>query len=94
MQVIHTGDTRASSKGVIIDHIPLKEFEDEWVQVETEMHYTNHGSFRIKITRISDGKVLMNQDSGSSIQISFLMISICGVAGQPISVISLVSTVA
>ena len=61
MQVIHTGDTRASTKGVLIDNIPLKEFEDEWVQVETEMHYTDHGSFRIKITRISDGKILMNQ---------------------------------
>ena len=25
------------------------------------MHYTDHGSFRIRITRISDGKILMNQ---------------------------------
>ncbi|WP_221659675.1 hypothetical protein [Bacteroides salyersiae] len=61
MQVIHTGDNRTSSKGVLIDHIPLQEFENEWVQVETEMYYTHHGIFRIKITRISDGKVLMNQ---------------------------------
>ncbi len=61
MQVIHSGDTRESTKGVLIDHVPLSEFEDEWVQVETEMHYTHHGSFRIKIIRLRDGKELMNQ---------------------------------
>lgn len=61
MQVIHTGDLTSSTKGVLIDNISLSEFEDEWVQVETEMHYTHNGFFSIKITRISDSKVLMNQ---------------------------------
>lgn len=61
VQVIHTGDNRQSSKGVLIDNLPLSDFEDEWIQVETEMHYTHHGTFRIKLTRISDGKVLINQ---------------------------------
>ena len=61
VQVIHTGDTRTSGKGVIIDNLPLADFEDEWIQVETEMHYTHHGTFRIKLTRISDGKVLADQ---------------------------------
>ena len=59
--MIHTGDTRTSGKGVIIDNLPLADFEDEWIQVETEMHYTHHGTFRIKLTRISDGKVLADQ---------------------------------
>ena len=61
VQVIHTGDTRTSGKGVLIDDLPLSDFEDEWIQVETEMHYTHHGTFRIKLTRISDGKVLADQ---------------------------------
>lgn len=61
VQVIHTGDNRESSKGVLIDNLPLIDFEDEWIQVETEMHYTHHGTFRIKLTRIGDGKVLINQ---------------------------------
>ncbi|WP_294618465.1 hypothetical protein [uncultured Bacteroides sp.] len=61
VQVIHTGDNRQSSKGVLIDNLPLSDFEDEWIQVETEMHYTHHGTFRIKLTRISDSKVLVNQ---------------------------------
>lgn len=52
---------KKSSKGVIIDNLPLSDFEEEWIQVETEMHYTHHGVFRIKLTRISDGKILVNQ---------------------------------
>lgn len=61
VQVIHTGDTRTSGKGVLIDNLPLSDFEDEWIQVVTEMHYTHHGTFRIKLTRIRDGKVLADQ---------------------------------
>lgn len=61
VQIIHTGDNKKSSKGVIIDNLPLSDFEEEWIQVETEMHYTHHGVFRIKLTRISDGKILVNQ---------------------------------
>ena len=61
VQVIHTGDTRESSKGILIDDLPLADFEDEWIQVETEMHYTHHGSFRIKMTRLSDKKVLTDE---------------------------------
>ena len=58
VQVIHSGDTRESSKGVLIDNLPLSDFEDEWIQVQTEMHYTHNGTFKIKMTRIRDGKVL------------------------------------
>ena len=58
VQVIHSGDRRESTKGVLIDNLPLSDFEDEWIQVQTEMHYTHNGTFRIKMTRMSDGKVL------------------------------------
>ena len=61
VQVIHTGDDRHSSKGVIIDNLPLSDFEDEWIQVETEMHYTHQGTFRIRLVRIRDHKVLVDQ---------------------------------
>lgn len=61
VQVIHTGDTQQTSKGVIVDNLPLSDFEDEWVQVTTEMHYTHHGTFRIKLVRISDSKVLADR---------------------------------
>ena len=61
MQVIHTGDVPSASKGTIIDNLPLSDFEGQWVQVETEMHYTHHGSFKIKMTRINDGKILVDK---------------------------------
>ena len=61
IQVIHTGDTNTSTKGVLIDNAPLSEFEDEWIQVETEMHYTHNGYFSIKLTRISDSRILMSK---------------------------------
>ncbi len=61
LQVIHTGDADASTQGILIDRVSLSDFEDEWVLAETEMHYTRNGSFRIKITRVRDGKELVNQ---------------------------------
>lgn len=61
IQIIHNGDTGETTKGNIIDNLPLEDFEDEWIQVETEMHYTHHGSFHITLTRLSDGKTLVQR---------------------------------
>lgn len=60
VQVIHTGDVSATKKGTIVDNIPIEEFEDEWVQVQEEVHYTHDGFFRIKIIRLRDKKVLID----------------------------------
>ena len=43
-----------------MDNVPLSDFEGEWVQVREEVHYTHDGYYSIKITRISDGKVLID----------------------------------
>ena len=43
-----------------MDNVPLSDFEDEWVQVREEMHYTHDGYYSIKITRIRDGTVLID----------------------------------
>lgn len=61
VQVIHTGDSNSSSKGTIIDNLPLSDFEDQWIQVETEMHYTHNGKFHIRMTRLSDNRVLTDK---------------------------------
>lgn len=61
IQVIHTGDKSATNKGTIIDNLPMSDFEDQWIQVKTEMHYTHNGVFKITMTRISDGKVLVDK---------------------------------
>ncbi len=61
VQVIHTGDNSSTTKGTIIDNLPLEDFEDQWIQVTTQMHYTHSGTFKIKMERISDGKVLVEK---------------------------------
>ena len=43
-----------------MDNVPLSEFEGEWVQVREEMHYTYDGHYSVKITRIRDGKILID----------------------------------
>ena len=59
MQIIHSVDGRETDKGTIVDNVPLSEFEGEWVQVREEMHYTYEGHYAVTITRIRDGKVLV-----------------------------------
>jgi hypothetical protein len=60
VQIIHSVDGASTGKGTIVDNIPLSDFEDEWVQVREEAHYTHDGYYSIRITRISDGKVLID----------------------------------
>lgn len=60
IQIIHSVDGANTDKGTVVDNIPLSDFEDEWVQVREEMHYTYNGYYSIKITRIRDGKVLID----------------------------------
>jgi hypothetical protein len=60
MQIIHSVDGANTDKGTVVDNIPLSDFENEWVQVRQEARYTHDGYYSIKITRISDGKVLID----------------------------------
>jgi hypothetical protein len=60
VQIIHSVDGASTGKGTVVDNIPLADFENEWVQVREEVHYTHDGYYSIKITRMRDGKVLMD----------------------------------
>lgn len=60
LQIIHSVDGDDTGKGTIVDNIPLEDFENEWVQVREEVHYTHHGYYACKITRVRDGKVLVD----------------------------------
>lgn len=62
VQVIHTGRSGGDSRGTFVDNVPIADFEDEWVQVSTEAHICRHGYYHITITRISDGKVLIDKE--------------------------------
>lgn len=61
VQVIHTGNTKATTKGTIIDNLPMSQFENEWVQVRERVTYGTNGSYAITMTRVSDGKVLVDK---------------------------------
>ena len=61
MQIIHTSEGgKGTTLGTVVDNIPLSDFEDEWVQVVEEAHYTHNGYYSVKITRIRDNKVLLS----------------------------------
>jgi hypothetical protein len=62
VQIVHTvdGDPNTSGKGTIVDNIPLSEFENEWIEAREECHYRHDGYYSIKLTRMRDGKVLMD----------------------------------
>jgi len=59
IQIIHSVDGANTGKGTVVDNIPLSDFEDEWVQVREEVHYTHDGFYAVTITRVRDGKVLL-----------------------------------
>lgn len=61
VQLIHNARSGGDSKGTFIDNIPLSDFEDEWVRVVTEAHACRHGYYHITITRLSDGKTLIDK---------------------------------
>lgn len=62
VQVIHSGDPKETWSRIIVDNLPLEDFEDQWVQATTVMHYTHDGYLYVKLQRVSDGKVLVEKD--------------------------------
>jgi hypothetical protein len=60
LQIIHTIDGATTDKGTMVNNLPLSALEGEWVQVREEMHYTHSGYYSCKITRVSDGQVILD----------------------------------
>jgi hypothetical protein len=60
IQIIHSVDGASTGKGTIVDNIPLSSFENEWVQVREQVHYAHDGYYAVRITRLSDGAVLLD----------------------------------
>jgi len=70
MQLIYRGPTRSTTAGVLGDkeipsanwiaaEVPLDLFRGEWVRAEAVVTYDNPGSFRIRLVRIRDMRVIM-----------------------------------
>jgi hypothetical protein len=60
IQIIHSVDGASTGKGTIVDNVPLSDLENEWVHVREEIHYAHDGAYAARITRIRDGKVLVD----------------------------------
>ncbi|HYC86442.1 MAG TPA: hypothetical protein VEB86_14510, partial [Chryseosolibacter sp.] len=60
MQIIHTIDGASTDKGIVVNNVPLSDFGNEWVQVREEMHYSHQGYYSCRVTRVRDGKVLID----------------------------------
>jgi len=60
LQVIHTGDTDATSQKYIAT-VPLADFRGQWVEVIERATFSFDGKYEIQINRISDGKLLLKQ---------------------------------
>ncbi|MEO6520671.1 MAG: heparin lyase I family protein [Mucilaginibacter sp.] len=59
MEVIHTGSSKQTSKGVL-KAVNLADFKGQWVEVTEKLKYDSHGTYEIEIRRISDGKSLLS----------------------------------
>lgn len=60
LQVLHSQSGTNTGKGILVDNVPLTDLEDEWLQVWENIHYTHSGAYSCKITRVRDGKVLVD----------------------------------
>ena len=58
LQVEHNAEGGGRKFGT--KSISWDEFADEWLQITQEMHFRHDGFFAVKITRIRDGKILLD----------------------------------
>lgn len=59
LQIIHTGDTKTTSLGVV-KQVDLAPFKGTWIQATEEITFGTHGSYRLTLSKISDGTVLLS----------------------------------
>jgi len=61
IEVIHTGGTGKGTSQGYLASIPLADFKGQWVEVTEISTFSFNGKYKIDITRISDGKVLLSK---------------------------------
>ena len=59
-QVIHVSPSSEGSTLKYLAKVPLSDFLGEWVRVEERMTCTTSGSYSVSITRVRDGKSLVD----------------------------------
>lgn len=59
LQIIHTGDTKATSLGVL-KQVDLSPFKGAWIQAVEKITLGSHGSYQLTLSKVSDGSVLLS----------------------------------
>lgn len=69
LQIIHNGQTKAGGNNAkLVDKLNLDNFRDEWVHITIEVLYSYQGTLKVKMERVSDGKVIVDY-SKSNLQL-------------------------
>lgn len=59
IEIKHNGDTKdTGNNATLIGNLNLDDFRDEWVEVTFDIVYSHQGELKIKMVRVSDGKVI------------------------------------
>jgi len=67
LQIIHNGDNRQTSQG-IIKEVDLAPFKGTWIKATEKIRFGTHGKYELLLERVSDGVVLLEY-SGADIDL-------------------------
>lgn len=60
-QIIHNGQTKAGGNNAkLVDNLKMDDFRNEWVHITIEVLYSYQGTLKVKMERVSDGKVIVD----------------------------------
>lgn len=63
LQIIHNGDTKGSTLGVVKE-VDLQPFLGTWVEAEEKITFGSHGTYSLTLSKVSDGTVLLSYTNG------------------------------
>lgn len=58
LQIIHTGDSKSSTKGKV-EEVDLSPFKGTWIQAVEKITFGTHGTYSLELKSVADGKVLL-----------------------------------
>ena len=60
-QIVHNGNLKANGNNAkLVDKLNMDDFRNEWVHITIEVLYSYQGTLKVKMERVSDGKVIVD----------------------------------
>lgn len=60
-QIIHNGNFKVNGENAkLVDKLNMDDFRNEWVHITVEVLYSYQGTLKVKMERVSDGKVIVD----------------------------------